>query len=68
MGYAKCRAEAPSLRMSAGQLSIAFPIRKGIPPAVVKNEIHQQMKGLSNATGGLYTEVGQRICLMIQLK
>lgn len=56
--HAKCRAEAPTLRMSSGQLSIAFPVRKGIPPAIVKHEIRKQMKSLSEAREGLYTEVG----------
>ena len=53
-----CRAEAPTLRMSSGQLSIAFPVRKGIPPAVVKREIRMQMKSLCEASGDYYTEVG----------
>ena len=53
-----CRAEAPTLRLSSGQLSIAFPVRKGIPPAVVKHEIRKQMKSLSEARGEFYTEVG----------
>ena len=47
--------------MSSGQLSIAFPVRKGIPPAVVKHEIRKQMKSLSDTRGDCYTEVGPEV-------
>ena len=61
MDDAWCRAEAPTLRMSSGQLSIAFPVRKGIPPAVVKHEIRKQMKSFSEAREGLFTQVGLEV-------
>ena len=47
--------------MSSGQLSIAFPVRKGIPPATVKHEIRKQMKSFSQARGQSYSEVGAEV-------
>lgn len=55
---AVCRAEAPTLRMDSGRLSITIPIREGVPPDVVRSEVLKQMKGLSQSGGGrLFVQV-----------
>ena len=48
------RAEAPTLRMDSGRLSITIPIREGIPADLVKNEVLKQMKRLSQAGAGRF--------------
>lgn len=51
---AVCRAEAPTLRMDSGRLSITIPIREGVPADLVKNEVLKQMKRLSQAGAGRF--------------
>ncbi|KAL3157699.1 hypothetical protein ABBQ32_012133 [Trebouxia sp. C0010 RCD-2024] len=48
------RAEAPTLRMDSGRLSITIPIREGVPADLVKNEMLKQMKRLSQAGAGRF--------------
>ena len=46
---ALCRAEAPKVSLSAGQLSIAFPVRTGIPLDTVYNAVTRQLDFLSGS-------------------
>jgi len=57
------RAEAPTLRMSSGQISITFPIRVGAQVAAVKSEILRQLKRVTADNGTLSVQVST--CLSI---
>ena len=57
------RAEAPTLRMSSGQISITFPIRVGAQVAAVKSEILRQLKCVTADNGTLSVQV--HTCLSI---
>ena len=41
-----CRAEAPKVSLSAGQLSITFPLRAGIALDAVYNAVMRQLDSL----------------------
>ncbi|KAA6425260.1 MAG: 26S protease regulatory [Trebouxia sp. A1-2] len=47
------KAEAPTLRMSSGQIFITFPIRVGAQVAAVKSEILRQLKRVTADNGTL---------------
>lgn len=57
------RAEAPTLRMSSGQIFITFPIRVGAQVAAVKSEILRQLKRVTADNGTLSVQVST--CLSI---
>ena len=51
------RAEAPTLRMGSGQISITFPIRLGAQVAAVKSEILKQLQRVTADNGTLSVQV-----------
>ena len=51
------RAEAPTLRMSSGQICITFPIRLGAQVAAVKNEILKQLQRVTADNSTLSVQV-----------